>query len=92
MTLNWRAIPAEDDAVDCLYLKIDLDLLGLIIADPSSSTIKRANYLLWAAHNLERAADRIVNICEQMVFTVTGEMVEMHVTDGRFAGELPKWP
>jgi phosphate transport system protein len=36
---------------------------------------------LWAAHNLERAADRVVNICERVVFTVTGEMVEMDTED-----------
>jgi len=42
-------------------------------------TIDRANYLLWVAHNLERCADRVTNICERVVFTVTGEMVEMDV-------------
>jgi phosphate transport system protein len=31
----------------------------------------------WAAHNLERAADRVTNICERVIFTVTGEMVEL---------------
>ncbi|MGC8839003.1 MAG: PhoU domain-containing protein, partial [Anaerolineae bacterium] len=39
----------------------------------------RASYLLWVAHNLERAADRVTNICERVVFTVTGEMKEMDV-------------
>ena len=43
--------------------------------------IEQANYLLWAAHNLERTADRVTNICERVVFTVTGEMVEMDVED-----------
>jgi phosphate transport system protein len=78
-----RAISAEDDEVDELYNRIDSDLLALILADPSPATINRANHLLWAAHNLERAADRVTNLCERVVFTVTGEMVEMNVTDGR---------
>jgi phosphate transport system protein len=39
--------------------------------------IDRATYLLWVAHNLERAADRVVNICERVVFTVTGNLVEI---------------
>jgi alpha/beta superfamily hydrolase len=38
--------------------------------------IERANWLLWAAHNLERFADRVTNICERTVFIVTGELHE----------------
>jgi phosphate transport system protein len=83
-----REIPSDDDAIDHIYRKIDRDLLEFIVADPSSRTIDRANNLLWAAHDLERAADRAVNICERVVFTETGEMVEMNTSDGRFAGEL----
>lgn len=75
-----RAIPADDDEVDGLYNQINRELLTFIMADPS--TIDRANYLLWAAHNLERAADRVINLCERVVFTVTGEMVEMDVKEG----------
>jgi phosphate transport system protein len=52
--------------------------------DPS--TINRATYLLWVAHNLERTGDRVVNICERVVFTVTGEMVEMDVEEGEDLG------
>jgi len=51
-----------------------------MMANPS--TIDQANYLLWAAHNLERAADRVTNICERVVFMVTGEMAEMDVREG----------
>ena len=72
-----RAIPTEDDEVDALYNQIYRELLTFIMNDPR--TIDRANYLLWVAHNLERAADRVTNICERVVFTVTGEMVEMDV-------------
>jgi phosphate transport system protein len=80
-----RAIPAEDHEVDRLYNQIDRELLEHVVADPTPSTIDRANYLLWAAHNLERAADRVINLCERVVFTVTGEMIEMNVGDGFFA-------
>jgi len=73
-----RAIPQEDDEVDALYLRIYWDLMGHIRRDPS--LIERVNWLLWAAHNLERAADRVTNICERTVYAVTGEMVEMDVT------------
>jgi len=70
-----RAIPKEDDVVDALYNQVYRELLTLIMAD--TSRIDQANYLLWVAHNLERAADRVTNICERVIFTVTGEMVEM---------------
>jgi phosphate transport system protein len=72
-----RAIPAEDDEVDALYNQVYRELLTFIMADPRC--IDQANYLLWAAHNLERAADRVTNICERVIFIVTGEMVELDV-------------
>ncbi|MEI7845558.1 MAG: phosphate signaling complex protein PhoU [Chloroflexota bacterium] len=65
-----RLIPAEDDDVDHLYEQVYRELMTYIIADPAS--IERANLLLWAAHNLERFADRVTNICERTVFVVTG--------------------
>lgn len=73
-----RSIPHHDDAVDDLYNQINRELLTYVMADPS--TIDRANYLLWVAHNLERAADRVINLCERVVFMVTGEMVELSDT------------
>lgn len=74
-----QAIPAEDDEMDDLYNQVYRELVTYILADPS--TIERANYLLWVAHNLERAADRVTNICERVIFTVTGEMVEMDAVE-----------
>ncbi len=74
-----RAIPLEDVEVDALYNQIYRELLTFMMADPR--TIDRATPLLWVAHNLERAADRVTNICERVVFTVTGEMNELDVKD-----------
>lgn len=71
-----RAIPAADDEVDSLYNQVYRELLTLIMSDPSR--MDQATYLLWVAHNLERAGDRVVNICERIVFTVTGNMKEMN--------------
>ncbi len=69
-----RLIPPEDDEVDQLYNQVYRELMTYIIAEPAS--IERANWLLWAAHNLERFADRVTNICERTVFVVTGEYRE----------------
>ncbi len=75
-----KSIPPMDDEVDQLYNQIYRELLTFIMADPHS--IDQANHLLWAAHNLERAADRVINLCERVVFTVTGNMVEMDTEEG----------
>lgn len=77
-----KALPVEDDEVDALYNQIYRELMTFIIADPK--TIERANWLLWVAHNLERFADRVTNICERTVFIATGEMAEIKSTDDEF--------
>ncbi len=81
------AIPQEDDQVDALYNQIHRELLTFMIADPS--TIDPANYLLWAAHNLERMADRVTNICERTLFTVTGEIRELDASDDLLDDRTP---
>jgi phosphate transport system protein len=75
-----RAIPKQDDEVDALYNQVYRDLLALMMQNPRD--IDRATYLLWVAHNLERTADRVANICERVIFMVTGEMMEMDVDEG----------
>lgn len=70
-----KDIPNEDDEVDMLYEQVYRELMTYIMAD--ARTIERANWLLWAAHNLERFADRVTNICERTAFIVTGEYKEI---------------
>ncbi len=72
-------IPKEDDDVDILYNQVYRELLTFMIKDPS--TIDNATYLLWVAHNLERTADRVTNICERTLFVESGELVEIKPTD-----------
>lgn len=74
-----RLIPKRDDEVDALYNKINRELIDIVVKDPSR--IDQANYLSWAAHNMERAADRSTNICERIIYTVTGQFVEMDVDE-----------
>ncbi|HXI10495.1 MAG TPA: PhoU domain-containing protein, partial [Thermodesulfobacteriota bacterium] len=68
----------EDDEVDALYDTIYNDLVLLMIENPKM--IKDATYLIWAAHNIERMADRVTNIAERVVYMVTGKMEEMNVS------------
>ncbi|MBN1161498.1 MAG: phosphate signaling complex protein PhoU [Dehalococcoidales bacterium] len=70
-----RKISAEDDTIDQLYDQVFRELLTFMAEDPK--TITRATRLIWVAHNLERSADRVTNICERVVFVVTGKMEEI---------------
>jgi phosphate transport system protein len=69
-----EAIAMEDDDVDALYQQVYRELVMMMLANPR--TIDQATHLLWVAHNLERVADRVQNICERVVFVVTGRMQE----------------
>ena len=65
-------IYARDDEIDGLYDQVYRELLSFMIENPKNIT--RATHLIWAAHNLERSADRVTNICERVIFVVTGKM------------------
>jgi phosphate transport system protein len=73
-----RKIVAEDDEVDNLYDQVFRELLTFMAEDPK--TITRATRLIWVAHNLERSADRVTNICERVVYMVTGKMEELEIS------------
>jgi phosphate transport system protein len=73
-----RQISKEDDEIDALYDQVFRELLTFMAED--SKTITRATRLIWVAHNLERSADRVTNICERVVFVVTGKMEEIGVS------------
>jgi phosphate transport system protein len=70
-----RTIPAHDDAVDALYKEISYTLAAMVTEEQVSYEI--ANLLQWAVHNLERSADRVINICEWVVYKATGKFVEL---------------
>jgi len=70
-----KKIAVEDDEVDGLYDQVFRELLSFMAEDPK--TITRATRLIWVAHNLERSADRVTNICERVVYMATGKMEEI---------------
>lgn len=73
-----RQICEADDEVDRLQDRVYEDSTAAMIADPG--TIQRNTYLLWTAHNLERIADRCTNICERIIYLVTGNMEEINIS------------
>ena len=72
-----RSITAElekyDDGVDDLYDKVQNDLVEIMKSDPDAA--ERAMYLTRVAHNVERVADRAMNIVERALYQATGELI-----------------
>lgn len=79
-----RQIPLEDDTIDAWYNSINSELIDIVAKNPS--LLDRANYLSWVAHNLERAGDRVTNICERVIYTVTGDLVEFDAEEPLLSG------
>jgi phosphate transport system protein len=73
-----RRICDEDDEVDHLYDSVYHNLIQEVIRTPVD--IQRITYLIWTSHNLERIADRVTNICERVIFMVTGQLEEINVS------------
>ncbi len=73
-----RLICDEDDQIDTLYDSSYQALIQEMIRTPAD--VQRLTYLIWACHNLERIADRVTNICERVIFMVTGQLEEINVS------------
>jgi phosphate transport system protein len=78
------AVTERDEEVDQLYNQIFRELITFMIEDPR--TVTRAMYLIFCAHNLERIADRVTNICERVAFVATGRMKEVSSEAGTETG------
>lgn len=70
-----KNIILEDDIIDECYTQLYYEAVNNVVGDPRN--IERANYVIWVAHNLERLGDRVTNICERVIYIVTGERPEL---------------
>ena len=75
-----RGVVGRDRLVDEAYQRVYRELLAFMLSD--AATINRATRLLWAAHDFERIGDRVKNICERVIFSVTGEVSDLSVATG----------
>ncbi|HUY78428.1 MAG TPA: phosphate signaling complex protein PhoU [Ktedonobacterales bacterium] len=71
-----REICAKDDEIDLQYRTIFTAILNTMTKDPT--TITPAASLLFVAHDIERIADRVTNICEDIIYMVSGEIEELN--------------
>ena len=70
-----QSIPASDDLVDKLFNQMYGEIVQYAFQDPS--LIPHANQFEWVIHNMERSADRVINICEWVIYMVTRENSEL---------------
>ena len=70
-----RRVPLRDDEVDHLYEALNAYIIQHVNKQPEDMVF--ANRLQWAGHNIERAADRVINICEWVMYMITGVYQEM---------------
>ena len=68
-------IIGEDNKIDALYRQVYYEAIDIAADHPQK--IEWVNYVLWSAHNIERFADRVTNICERTIFVVTGRRAQL---------------
>jgi phosphate transport system protein len=73
-----RAVCAADDDLDALYDANYAEVIGRMLMEPNLAKV--LTYQLWTAHNLERIGDRSTNICERVIYLVTGHMEEINIS------------
>jgi phosphate transport system protein len=73
-----QRVAQADDELDSLQDSVYDECTRAMVADPTS--IQRNTYLLWTSHNLERIGDRCTNICERVIYMVTGKMEETNIS------------
>jgi len=69
-----RAMFGRDDKIDRQYNKLFRSTLDEM---RDETYLRRATFLLWVGHNLERIGDRATNIAERVIFTCTGDLIEI---------------
>lgn len=69
-----HAVIERDSQIDQLHNEVSRRLIQTMTDNPA--TIESATMLLWVSHNLERFADRINNICQRIIYLVTGQLSE----------------
>ena len=82
-----RTIIEEDDLIDECYTRLYRNAINSVLEN--AGNMERANYVIWAAHNLERLGDRATNICERVVYMVTGKLSESFLMTGQLSS-LPQ--
>jgi phosphate transport system protein len=71
-----KKVAQMDQEVDDIYQAILDELLEMIVKDPSIT--KQATKLMFVGRYLERIADHTTNVCERIIYMVTGKLEEIN--------------
>ncbi|HIH87291.1 MAG TPA: phosphate signaling complex protein PhoU [Methanosarcinales archaeon] len=71
-----RDTASRDEEVDALFDQVRRELITYMIEDPKK--IANASHLTFASRYLERMGDHINNLCERVVYMVTGEKQDLN--------------
>lgn len=72
------AMIAKDDKIDRQYRQLFRETMAAMRDD---DYIRRATFLLWVGHDLERIGDRATNIAERVIFMISGNHIEISSAD-----------
>ncbi|MCK4937528.1 MAG: phosphate transport system regulatory protein PhoU, partial [Methanosarcinales archaeon] len=71
-----KSTALKDNEIDALFDQIRRELITYMMEDPKKIT--NASHLTFVARYLERMGDHINNLCENVVYIVTGEKVDLN--------------
>ncbi len=69
-----RMTIARDDDVDLLYDQLYAQVIEVMMKNPA--TVPRGAEWLFVLKHLERIADYVTNICEQIVYMARGQVIK----------------
>ncbi|MDI3533905.1 MAG: phosphate transport system protein [Thermosediminibacterales bacterium] len=72
-----NSICQKDDIIDGLYKQIFRELLVYMMEDPK--TINQATQFLFVSRFLERIGDHTTNVCEWVIYNVTGKKTDLNL-------------
>jgi phosphate transport system protein len=72
-----EAVCRSDDQADAQYKRVFHAIVSRMVEDPLQ--ISAGTHLLQVAHELERVGDRATNVAERVIYTVTGELIELNI-------------
>ena len=72
-----EAVCRSDDQADARYKQVFDAIVNQMVEDPRR--ISAGTHLIQAAHELERVGDRATNVAERVIYSVTGELIELNI-------------
>jgi len=72
-----EAVCRADDQADAQYKCVFNAIVNQMVEAPQR--ISAGTHLIQVAHELERVGDRATNVAERVIYTVTGELIELNI-------------